>query len=266
MVIIVIINNCFQEKGNILLALLVFTVPQLLFVLFPFIKVFKNYFSRLLEFNTYVLKVLIVRATKFHGTIMVSLAYMQTDYLVMSQTLSVNEIVGYNIFMRVFMFFSYAYISFLAAFWPVSSEMYVNKIFKVIKNKIKKHLTYVTLSMVLGTIFIMIFSKSIIKILAPEQNISPTFWFMLLLGIYILVKAWHDTFAMFLQSINVLKIFWIYMPLQVIINLLLQYFLSQTYGVNGIVLGLIISTVCVSIWVLFIKTSKILKCVDTNKQ
>jgi O-antigen/teichoic acid export membrane protein len=265
MIIIVVINIYSQKQGNILFALLVFTVPQLVFVLFPFIKVFKNYFSRLLEFNISVLKDLIIRAAKFHGTIMVSLAYVQTDYLVISQTLSVNEIVEYNIFMRVFLFFSHAYTSFLAAFWPVSSEMYINKKFKELKNKIKKHLTYVTLFMVLGTISIMIFSKFIINILAPGQNIVPTVWFMLLIGIYILVKAWQDTFAMFLQSVNILKIFWIYMPLQVIINLLLQYFLSQAYGVNGIVLGLIISTVCISVWVLFMKTSKILRDIDTNE-
>ncbi|MDR1417682.1 MAG: MATE family efflux transporter [Endomicrobium sp.] len=265
MIIIVSINIYSQKQGNILFVLLVFTVPQLVLVLFSFIKVFKNYFSRLLEFNISVLKDLIVRAAKFHGTIMVSLAYVQTDYLVISQTLSVNEIVEYNIFMRVFLFFSYAYMSFLAAFWPVSSEMYMNKQFKELKNKIKKHLAYVSLFMVLGTACIMIFSKFIIKTLAPGQNIVPTICFMLLIGIYILAKAWQDTFAMFLQSINVLKIFWIYMPLQVIINLLLQYFLSKIYGVNGIVLGLIISTVCVSVWVLFMKVSKVLEEIGINE-
>jgi O-antigen/teichoic acid export membrane protein len=264
MIIIVIINRYFQKQANILLALLVFTVPQLVLVLFLFIKVFRNYFSKLLEFNLFVLKVLIIRAAKFHGTIIGSLAYMQTDYLVMSQTLSVDEIVEYNVFMRVFMFFSYAYISFLAAFWPISLEMYIKKKFKELKNKIKKHLAYVTLFMILGITFIMIFSKLIIEILAPGQNILPTFWFMFLIGIYVIVKAWQDTFAMFLQSINVLRIFWMYMPLQVIINLLLQYFLSKAYGVNGIILGLIISTASVSTWILFFKTNKIFKHVNNQ--
>lgn len=259
MLIMVIIDRISQKQGSILCALLVFTLPQLFIILIPFIKVFKNYFPKLLEFNLNILKTLIVRAVKFYGIIISSLAYLQTDYLVMSQTLNPNEIVEYNIFMRVFMFFSYAYVSFLTAFWPVSAEMYVAQKFEELKTLIKKYLTYATLFMILGTIFVILFSKLIIKTLAPCQNIFPNFWFILILSIYVIVKAWQDTFAIFLQSINVLKIFWIYMPFQVIVNIVLQYFLSKKYGVNGIVLGLIVSTVCVSVWVLFLKTYKVLK-------
>ncbi|MDR1523586.1 MAG: MATE family efflux transporter [Endomicrobium sp.] len=259
MLVMIIINRNSQKQGSILCALLVFTLPQLFIVLVPFIKEFKKYFPKLLEFNLSILKALVVRAVKFHGIIIASLTYLQTDYLVMSQTLSPKEIVEYNIFMRVFMFFSYSYVSFLTAFWPVSAEMYVGQKFEELKTAIKKHLTYASLFMILGTVLVILFHKIIVKILVPEQNIFPTFWFMLMLGIYIILKAWQDTFAMFLQSINVLRIFWVYMPFQIIVNILVQYFLSKKYGVNGIVLGLIISMVCVSIWILFLKTRKVLK-------
>ncbi|MDR3124826.1 MAG: MATE family efflux transporter [Endomicrobium sp.] len=259
MIVLVVVDRYTRKQGSVLLALLVFTMPQLIIVLFAFIKVFKNYFSKLLKFNVSVLKALILRSVKFHGVMLFSLAYMQTDYLVMSQTLKANEIVEYNIFMRVFMFFSYAYVSFLAAFWPVSTQMYVNRKFKELKNAIKKYLTYSTLFTILGTIFVMLSYKIIINILAPRQNILPTFLFMLLLGIYIIVRAWSDTFTVLLQSVSAFRIFWICMPIQLVVNFLLQYFLSKVYGVEGIVLGLIISTAFISVWVLFLKTRKLLK-------
>jgi O-antigen/teichoic acid export membrane protein len=259
MIVLVVVDRYAGKQGSVLLALLVFTTPQLIIVLFAFIKVFKNYFPKLLKFNVSVLKALILRSVKFHGVVFFSLAYMQTDYLVMSQTLKANEIVEYNIFMRVFMFFSYSYISFLAAFWPVSTEMYVNRKFKELKNAIKKYLTYSSVFTILGTIFVMLSYKIIINILAPRQNILPTFLFMLLLGIYIIIRAWSDTFTAFLQSVSTFRIFWIYMPIQLVVNFLLQYFLSKVYGVEGIVLGLIISTAFISVWVLFLKTRKVLK-------
>ncbi|MDR2616236.1 MAG: MATE family efflux transporter [Endomicrobium sp.] len=259
MIVLVVVDRYAGKQGSVLLALLVFTTPQLIIVLFAFIKVFKNYFPKLLKFNVSVLKALILRSVKFHGVVFFSLAYMQTDYLVMSQTLKANEIVEYNIFMRVFMFFSYSYISFLAAFWPVSTEMYVNRKFKELKNAIKKYLTYSSVFTILGTIFLMLSYKIIINILAPRQNILPTFLFMLLLGIYIIIRAWSDTFTAFLQSVSAFRIFWIYMPIQLVVNFLLQYFLSKVYGVEGIVLGLIISTAFISVWVLFLKTRKVLK-------
>jgi hypothetical protein len=38
----------------------------------------------------------------------------------------------------------------------------------------------------------------------------------------------------------------------------MQYFLSKKYGIEGIVMGLILSIILVSIWVLPLKTYKIL--------
>jgi hypothetical protein len=66
--------------------------------------------------------------------------------------------------------------------------MYVNRKFKELKNAIKKYLTYSTVFTILGTIFVMLSYKIIINILAPGQNILPTFLFMLLPSIYIIVR------------------------------------------------------------------------------
>jgi O-antigen/teichoic acid export membrane protein len=259
MISIVLFNRYSSIRQSILSALLIFTLPQLIITLVPFITVFKSFFAKILKFDFTIIKNLFTRAIKFHGMITLSMIYVQTDYLVISQTLNPNEIVMYNIFVRVFMFFSFIYTSVLGAFWPVSTEMFVKKKFREIKKTIKKYLTYVTLFMIIGTITVIIFSKLIIKVLAPGLDIVPTISLFLLFGFYITIRSWQDTFIVFLQSINALKIFWIYMPFQVIVNVLMQYFLSKKYGAEGIVMGLILSILLISLWVLPLKTHKIFK-------
>jgi O-antigen/teichoic acid export membrane protein len=259
MLLIVLLNRYYPAKQlRILSALLVFTLPQLIIALIPFIKIFKNYFSKICSFNFTIIKSFFIRAVKFHGITILAVAYGQTDYLVMSQTLSPTEIVTYNIFIRVFMFFSFIYTSLLMAFWPKSAEMYIKKEFENIKHMLKKYLAYATLFIIAGTLGVMIFSGFIVKVLAPNLDIVASVPLLLLFCIYMIAKAWQDTFAAFLQSINVLRIFWIYLPFQVIINFFMQYFLSKKYGAEGIVMALILSIMLISLWILPIKTYKVL--------
>ncbi|MDR3274539.1 MAG: MATE family efflux transporter [Endomicrobium sp.] len=258
MISIVIFNRFSFIHNSLLCALLIFTLPQLIITLIHFLKIFKSFFAKIFKFDFVIIKSLFTRSVKFHGMSVIYMAYIQTDYLVMSQTLSPNEIVTYNIFIRVFMFYLFLYTSMLGAFWPVSTEMYIQQKFEYIKKTIKRNLIYVTLFMIAGTAAVMIFSKFIITILAPGLDIIPVGSLILLFGIYITIKAWQDTFMIFLQSISTLKIFWIYMPFQAFINIFMQYFLSKKYGIEGIVIGLILSIILVSIWVLPLKTYKIL--------
>jgi O-antigen/teichoic acid export membrane protein len=250
MTLILLFNKYSPIKQSILAALLIFTLPQLILVLITFPIIFKDYFAKIFSFNFEVIKLLFTRALKFYGITIFGLAYIQTDYLVMSQTLSANEIVKYNIFARVFMFFTFIHTAMIYSIWPVSAEMFVRREFTKIKSIIKKYTAVSIISIILGTILVMFFANFIIKILAPGLNISTPFSLIILFGFYTALLAWQNTFATLLQSMNVLKIFWIYLPPMLVINILSQYFMSKKYGCNGIVLGLVISMIAVSFWVL----------------
>lgn len=259
MALITAFNKYSVMKHNIVLALLIFTVPQLIFSLIPFILVFRRYFSRILQFNKNVLKSLLVRAGKFHGVTVAGIVYAQTDYIIMSQTLLPKDIIIYNIFMRVFMIFYFIYASVLTASWPVFSEMYVEQRFKEIKTRIKKYILYAGGFIISGTLCTLIFSDFIVKTLAPDISARISPFFISLLGFYMLFKIFNDTFTSVLQSFNVIKILWIYAPFQIIINASAQYFFSKRCGINGIIIGLILSLLLTSVWMLPLKTYKILK-------
>jgi ADP-heptose:LPS heptosyltransferase/O-antigen/teichoic acid export membrane protein len=259
MTLIVLFNHYSHVQHSILSALLIFTSPQLFLVLITFTIIFKDYFAKIFRFNFEVIKSLFIRSLKFYGISILALTYSQIDYLVMSQTLNVNEIVKYNIFSRVFMFFTFIHIAMMQAIWPVSAEMFVKREFSKIKTIIKNTIGTSVIFIAAGTISVIFFANFIIKVLAPGVNITPPLSLILLLAFYTILTAWQNTFASLLQSMNVLRIFWLYLPPMVVINVLSQYFMSKKYGCDGIVLGHIISMMLVSFWVLPVKIFKILK-------
>ncbi|MDR2457181.1 MAG: MATE family efflux transporter [Clostridiales Family XIII bacterium] len=250
MILIVLFNRYFSVRQNILSALLIFTLPQLFLISMAFTTIFKKYFIKAFNFDFEVIKLLFTRALKFYGIAILGLTYMQTDYLIMSQTLNANEIVKYNIFSRIFMFFTFIHITMMHALWPVSAEIFVRKEFTKIRIIIKKYISTFVIFIVVGTIFVMLFANFIISVLAPGLSINAPFSLIILLGFYTILLAWQNTFATLLQSMNVLKIFWMYLPPMLVVNTLSQYFMSKKYGADGIVLGLIVSMISVSFWVL----------------
>ena len=116
--------------------------------------------------------------------------------------------------------------------------------------------------MIIGILGVYLFKDYVLKILAPNLNIAVGLIFFVLFIIYYIMRVISDTYAMFLQSVNYLKIFWIYTPFQALISISAQYFLSLKYGIYGIILGLIISFLLTSAWICPYKSYKIFKSVE----
>lgn len=263
-VFIVILKKFFTATSSITIALLCFSLPQILIMAIPFIKIFKNSIKHIAKVDLPVFKEFIIRAVKFGGFAFMALAVLQIDYFVMARTIDPVSITSYNIFNKVFIFAFFIYSSLLSAFWPVSSELFNNHNYVKLKNLLKNYTYIGILFMFLCIIFVYIFKNFIIKILAPDMFFTLNISFFILFSLYYILRVISDTYAMFLQSINVLKIFWIYTPVQACISITAQYFLSIKYGINGIILGLILSFIFTSAWILPYKSYKIFKSKSNN--
>jgi len=101
-----------------------------------------------------------------------------------------------------------------------------------------------------STVLLVFLMPFVVKILAPREQISIPVLFILLLGGYQLLRVCTDTYRMVLQSMSYLRPFWLYIPFQVMLNLLMQWFLVPRLGVNGVVIGLIGSFSVTALWVL----------------
>jgi Membrane protein involved in the export of O-antigen and teichoic acid len=259
MIAIVLLNRYYPVRGSILAALIVFTIPQLIVAFFPFIKIFKKFFSGIFIADSETLKKLALRSAKFWGFAIMSAATLQIDYIIMSQTVSPEGITTYNIFNRFFLLILFIHSAVLAAAWPLCTELFNKGSYGQIKSMIMKYTLFGIGITISGALLIFIFSDFIIKTLAPETSLNPPNIIFILFGVYFLLRVWSDTFAMFLQSINALRIFWIYIPFQAIISISAQYFLSLKYGITGILAGLILSFAITAAIVLPYKTWKVFK-------
>jgi len=264
MAAIVLLNRRSDIPHSIVLALMCFIVPQTFIAFVAFIKIYWKYIPKLFNIDKDAVKNLFTRAAKFQGISIAAILYANVDYIIMSQTVQSTDIVAYNIFTRVFMFAYFIHITWMTAIWPVLSEAYIAKRFKEIKDRMKKQFAYIGSFIIVSTIGILMFSGLIIRVLAPQANISVTSSLIIIMGFYFLVRCFSDIFSYTLQSFNILKIFWILAPFQIVINGAGQYFFSKWFGVQGILMGLTLSFLLTSILFLPHKLKTVLS--DVSKR
>ncbi len=164
---------------------------------------------------------------------------LQADYWVISQKLRPQEIIIYTVALKVFGLFLFLYSAALQATWPVFSELIAKNKITEVQYSIRKYLIG---GLILSTgffLFFFFFKESIYRFMKSDQEISSIT--LVLLSIYLLLRIWTDTYAMVLQSANIMRPFWILVPMQAAISIGAQWVLSGQYGLNGIILGVMIS-------------------------
>jgi O-antigen/teichoic acid export membrane protein len=259
MLLIVLANKFTRQDGSIISALLIFTVPQLAMSVFPYIKIFKNFITDLYLIDMSATKELLIRSFKFEGFAVMASLTLQIDYIIMSQNIAPSGIVTYTLFSKIFMMMFFIPNALLAASWPVCSEMFNKGQCGSIKTMLRKYIIFGSLLIIAGSVFLYFFSGLIVKVLAPETSIVLPVMLLVLLCAYYILRVWSDTFAMFLQSINALKVFWMYIPFQALISFAAQAYFSIKYGIYGILIGLIMSFALTSCWILPYKALKVFK-------
>jgi len=173
---------------------------------------------------------------------------LQIDYLVMARYLRSDEIVLYNLLSRIFIFIFFIYSSLLTALWPeISMEIYKSNIEKV-KSQIKKYLGIGILYIVTATLLVVLLKDYIVNLLAPGRLIEFPVYLIIIIGFYYLIRVWTDTYTMVLQSVNILKPFWMLVPIQALISLFGQIYFVRMYRLNGILYGLILSFLLTVSW------------------
>ena len=193
---------------------------------------------------------LMKRGLHFWFFAMMAAGVLQIDYVVMSQFLAAQDIAAYYISTKVFSLVFFVYSAILFALWPIFAESLAKREWGLVKRYLKKYLALGLTFMFVCTVSLIWLMPIAVGILAPKKNIIIPLAFIILLGAYQMIRVWTDTFAMILQSTSNLKPFWIYVPIQAILSIVLQWGLVPIYGLYGVILGLIASFIFTVTWVL----------------
>lgn len=174
------------------------------------------------------------------------------DYIIMSQIVSANDIIIYNIFNKVYLFISFGYSTILAALWPVMAEAAVvddptaiGKVNKMLLRNIFIGIGYILLT----TLVILTMKKVIIGFFAGAQ-LMVSGLIIILFGIYYSIRVWVDTYNMAILSRNKITFIAATVPIQAAISIVFLYYFGTKFGIEGIVFGFLLCFLVTAAWIL----------------
>lgn len=234
-------------KPDVLGVLAVFYGPL---ALLPCLYFMSKYFVLIKRFKikkSYMLvvsKLIWSRANGFFIFSFMGTLVLQADYLVMSQKLSANDIVVYSIMMRLFGFVFFIYSALLQAIWPVCIEFRIKKEWGKLNSIVRNNIVLGLVLIAVSTVMLYYLHEYILRIMVPTLDHDLSWVLFALFALYFSLRVWSDTFAMLLQSMNYLKPLWLLVPVQAVLSIAIQWFLTDKFGLYGIVGGLVLSFVC----------------------
>lgn len=197
-----------------------------------------------------IISPLLTRALKFWFFGIMSAGVLQIDYVIMSQFLKPQDIVLYNLGNKIFSLVFFVYYAVILALWPVCAEAITRNSWETVYNYIKKYVAIGFILIVVASLLLLQWMPEFMTVLSPRELVVIPLPLILLFGGYYMVRVWTDTFAMVLQSMSYLRPFWIIVPFQAGLSVLLQCLLIPRYGVYGVVMGLTGSFLMTVTWVL----------------
>lgn len=202
------------------------------------------------EFRPTLVRPLLHRAMRFWVLGLFAAGVLQVDYAIIAQVLPAEDIVVYNVATKVFTLILFVYSALLFALWPVCSEAIARGDWDSVLDQIRKYLCFGAVLILVGGSAFALLRGSIVTILAPSLTVDVPIAVIALLTVYALVRIWTDTFAMVLQSMNDLTVFWIATPIQAVMSIALQIVGVRLFGLPGMVGGLILCFVLSVGWML----------------
>jgi O-antigen/teichoic acid export membrane protein len=94
----------------------------------------------------------------------------------------------------------------------------------------------------------MVFMPQVVNLISPQKGYTIPAMFVLLLGVYYVVRVWTDSLATVLMSMSYLRPFWLLVPVQALLSAVLQWVLIPKLGIYGVVFGIIGSFLLTVSW------------------
>lgn len=185
-------------------------------------------------------------------------AVLQIDYLVMSQKVSPVEIIQYYTTGKLFSFIAFFNQTVLFAAWPTLTVLYATGELPQIRRQLKRLIVISAAVTVAATTVVLVARDHLGAFLAPGTDLRLRGAVILGFGAVILIRCLTDPFAVFLQSIGTLKPLIVCAAVQALVSASLQWVMVDVFGIEGILLALMLSFVLTSAWALPLASKRLL--------
>lgn len=175
---------------------------------------------------------------------------LQIDYVVIGKLMSAEDIVLYSIVTKMMAFNLFLFTAVVQAVWPVCAEATTQHKWSEVDQLIWRLVMLGFIIILMGASFMWLFREDVLRNLSASHNLVIPIELWCLLSVYGLVRVWSDSYAMLLQSMGIVSIFLIYVPIQSIISVLGQLIFGSYFGLSGVVIAIILSFVLTAVWIL----------------
>lgn len=204
-----------------------------------FYSKFSNLIPNIKYFDRYQISEIINLGGQFFIIQIAVLVIFTTDKIIIAQVVSPAAVVPYESAFKLFSLVLVFNSLFLNPLWSAYTRAFVSQDIPFIKATLKKtHAMFVVLSMI--SLFIYLLSHKIIDIWMGGRVIIEDS-LALIMCIFIIVRVWCDIYAYFLNGISKIKVQMYLAVIQAIINLPISICLGRKFGVEGVLLGSLIS-------------------------
>ncbi len=194
-------------------------------------------------FNKRYLKELMTLGAQFLIIQLAVIILFTTDKFIIIQILGPTMVAEYDVVSRMFSVILIISATIVTPLWSAYTNAYSKKDISWIKITLNKSHLLVLLSS-LFAILLYFFGQKLIDIwIGSELIIDQSL--IALFGFFVVMKVWTDIYSHFLNGTGHIRLQMYLAIIQVIINVPLSIFLGSLYGMNGVVLGTIIS-LCLS--------------------
>jgi O-antigen/teichoic acid export membrane protein len=197
------------------------------------------------------LKKLILDAKSFAILTAMGQVTLACDYIIISNVAGEEEVGIYAIVNRVFGFVITLYGASLGLLWTELSSKYSSGNRKEYKSDVVKNIFFGFLAVLIVSGLFLGCKSEILSALIGEsaKPIIPNT--LIVAGsLYCLVRIWADTFAVAEMIKGSASVINAYIPYQLVISVIAQYWMISLYGVVGAYIGMIISFVFTACWIL----------------
>lgn len=175
-------------------------------------------------------------------------AVLQVDYIIMSQKISPLEIVQYYNIAKLFAFSAFFNQAIMFAIWPRFTEQFATGRSAEISGALDKLMLYGVAITVVTTTGVMLAAGPLSQLLSPGVEVEFRYTVIAAFGALALVRCITDPYAIFLQSIGRIRPLVAFAAVQAVIGGSLQWVLSDMFGIEGILIALVLSFLLTVAW------------------
>jgi O-antigen/teichoic acid export membrane protein len=213
-------------------------------------------FPNISDINTSSLKKASSQGSMFFIVQISSLFIFQTDNFIVSFYCGSGEVATYNTTLRLFAYSTILQEMLYSSLWSAYAEAYIkDKIW--IKKAFAKNLLFGLFSTATFSALLIVFGQYIIEKWAGK-TVVPSESLLILMGIWTIIFSVMHSAACFLNGIGEIRVQVICSVLAAIANIIFSIVLTSRIGVNGVIIGTLLSYLLCIVLPVSIKTKSIL--------